>query len=35
MKVAKRVNAKSSYKEKKAFFPISLLLYLYEKMNIH
>ena len=35
MKVGKGVNLKSSYPKKKNFFSISLILYLYEIMDVH
>ena len=34
MKVVKRINAKSSHHKEKIFFPISLILYLYEMMDV-
>lgn len=35
MKMVKRVNPKSSHHKKKHYFSISLILYLYEKVDIH
>ena len=34
IKVAKRVNPKSSHQKEKNFFSISLILYLYEMMDV-
>ena len=35
MQVVKRVNPKSSHHKRNKFFPISLILYLYEIMDVH
>ena len=35
MKIVKRVNPKSSHHKKKYYFSISLILYLYEMIDIH
>lgn len=35
MRLVNRVNPKNSHNKEKQFFSTSLILYLYEKMNIH
>lgn len=35
MKVVKRINLKSSYHKGKTFFSVSLMLYLYEIVDVH